>query len=304
VLDGAGEGPVVSFGEVGPETLLEGFTVTGGVLREAGQDGAGILCGRSASPRVNRNNITGNRALGKGARGGGIACLDGANAVIANNRIEGNEAAEGAGIYVGKGSRRRSWASSPTLSANMIVRNVARGGGGGVAVGSGSEPSLVENIIAWNRAAGGGGGILVQRATPRIAENVVWANADSSAAASGILLLDYAAPRIERNIIARNRGGPGVSCEAQFQEWQDFKCNVVWRNEPADFGPGCSIYPGNLNVDPAFCDPERERFDLQPGSPCLNAADCGQIGAWGAGCHPRYGATPGPAVGTANPGTP
>src|SRR5262245_46094453 len=29
VLDGGGEGPVVRFGEVGPETLLEGFTVTG-----------------------------------------------------------------------------------------------------------------------------------------------------------------------------------------------------------------------------------------------------------------------------------
>ncbi len=221
--------------------------------------------------------------------------------LIANSRIEANEAAEGGGIYVGKGRRRRSWASSPAVSANMIVRNMSQSGGGGMAVADGSEPYLIENIIAWNLARGGGGGILVQRSNPRIAENVVWANVDSSHAASGILLLEYAAPRIERNIIARNRGGPGVSCEAQFQEWQDFRCNVVWRNEPADFSTGCAIYPGNLTVDPAFCDPERERFDLQPGSPCLNAADCGRIGAWGGGCHPRYGAAPGSAVGRRAP---
>jgi len=297
VIDGGGVGPVVRFEGVGPETLLEGFTITGGVLTGDQETGAGIRLERGASPRLNWNRITGNEARGEHGHGGGIACLDGSNPLIANSRIDANRAADGGGVYIGKG-RLRGWGSSPSLFGNVIVHNVARGRGGGVAVDVNSEPVLVENVIAWNESRQGGGGLMIEQAQPQLRENVVWANADSAGLAGGILLAGYAAPHIERNVIAKNRGGPGLSCPPQFQEWQDFRCNVVWANEPTDFSSGCAIYPGNLSVDPGFCDPEREAFELQPGSPCVTAAGCGgRIGARGLGCKPTYGAVPGSGAG-------
>jgi hypothetical protein len=291
ILDGDGQGPVVLMEGVGPETLLEGFTITGGVLSASDEAGAGIRLTRGASPRLNWNRITGNRARGPRGRGGGIACLDGSNPLIANSRISDNEAEEGGGIYIGKG-RIRGWGSSPSVFANVIVRNVARGKGGGLALGPSSEPTLVENVIAWNESRAGGAGLAIEEAQPRVNENVFWANADSAGIAGGILLTGYAAPQIERNIIAKNRGGPGLRCEPLFQEWQDFRCNVVWGNEPADFSSDCAIYPGNLSIDPAFCAPDDEGFELKPGSPCLSPAGCGRIGARGAGCPPDHGAAP------------
>jgi hypothetical protein len=299
ILDGSGHGPVVLFEAVGPETLLEGFTITGGILSGDTETGAGIRLARGASPRLNWNRITGNEARGAHGHGGGIACLDGANPLIANSRIESNVAEDGGGIYIGKG---RGWGSSPSLFGNIIVHNLARGRGGGVAVGASSEPVLVENVIAWNKARQGGAGLMIEQAQPQIRENVVWANADSAGIASGILLTGYASPHIERNVIAKNRGGPGLSCDPQFQEWQDFRCNVVWGNEPADFNAGCAIYPGNLSLDPGFCDPEAEGFELKPGSPCLAALGCGgRIGARGQGCKAAHGAAPGPGAPAGDP---
>jgi hypothetical protein len=281
VLDGGGAGPVVIFEQVTERTLLEGFTITGGVLEGEEEDGAGILCTRHASPRLNYNRIVGNHALGADGRGGGIACVDGSHPVIANSRIEDNEAATGGGIYIGK---RRGWSSSPIISGNLIFRNRARGRGGGIAITHLSEPVVSRNLVAWNGSGEGGGGLSIERGQPRIEENVVWENVDSSATASGLLLTDWASPTVERNIVGRNSGGPGVSCEAQFQEWQEFRCNDVWGHADGDFAPGCSIYPGNLSADPLFCDPAGEHFGLSAGSPCLDAPNCGRLGPSGSGC--------------------
>ncbi len=280
ILDGAGRGPVVSFEQVGGGTLLEGFTVTGGITTGDSDDGAGIRCVRDASPRLNHNRIVGNQARGADARGGGIACLDGSNPVIANSVIADNEAALGGGIYIGK---RRGWGSSPVIGASSIERNRARRGGG-IAITHGSEPTITMNVIARNMAVEGGGGVSIDRGQPRLMDNVLWANADSAGIASGLLLYNYAAPRVEHNIIAANIGGPGVSCEEQQQEWQEFRCNDVWGHVGGDFAPGCAVYPGNLSVDPLFCDPETGHFGLRPDSPCLAAPGCGRIGAFGLGC--------------------
>lgn len=284
ILDGGGRGPVVLFEGVGALTLLEGFTVTGGLLEEERGDGAGIRCTRHAAPRLNHNRITGNRALGKDGRGGGIACLDGASPTIANNRIEDNEAALGGGIYIGR-RRGAGFDSSPVVGGNWVLRNRARRRGGGMAITHSSEPTVNLNVLAWNSALEGGGGLAIERALPRITQNVIWANTDSSAAvAAGILLSGYAAPQIEQNIVAMNRGGPGMQCERQYQERQAFRCNLVWGHPGGDFSPECAIYPGNLSVDPELCNPESGRFELRPSSPCRDAPGCGRIGAFGPGC--------------------
>jgi hypothetical protein len=232
--------------------------------------------------------VAGNRALGADARGGGIACLDGSNPVIANSIIVENEAGLGGGIYVGK---RGGWDSAPVIGANVIELNRARRQGGGIAVTHGSEPRILMNVIARNAAGAGGGGLSVDRGRPRIEENVIWANRDSAGVAGGLLLANYAAPRVERNIIAENLG-PGVSCEAQAQEWQEFRCNDVWGHASGDFTPSCAVYPGNLSADPLFCDPAAGRFGLRPDSPCLAVPGCGRIGPFGLGC----GAVGGPPV--------
>jgi hypothetical protein len=282
VIDGNGRGPVVTFDGVGPQTLLEGFTVTGGVLTDERGDGAGVRCIRHASPRLNALTITGNRALGEDGRGGGVACLDGASPIIANSLIENNEAMDGGGIYAGK--RRGNFESSPVVSGNRVLGNRARRRGGGMSITHSSEAVVAHNVVARNTALEGGGGLAVERALPRITGNLIWANEDSSARAGGMLLREYASPVVERNILLDNRSGPAVRCDQRFQERHVFRCNVLWANAGGGFSPECGAEAGNLNVDPELCDPQAGRFALSPSSPCQDAMGCGRIGPFGVGC--------------------
>jgi hypothetical protein len=283
ILDGDGAGRVLLFVESDASTLLQGFTVTGGMLSGKKDAGAGILCDQHAMPRLNGNRVVGNRATGADGRGGGIACLNGSDAVISNNHIESNEAAWGGGVFVGK---QGGWISSPTVMANRIVRNRARRGGGGVAITHASEPVLISNVIAWNVAlADGGGGVYVARGMPVIEENTIWANADSSGVAAALCMTDYAAPHITNNIIAGHTGAPAVRCADLDYERQDLRCNDVWNPGGRDFAEGCVVFPGNISVDPGLCDAERGDFGLRPSSPCLRPEACGQIGAYGVGCR-------------------
>jgi hypothetical protein len=296
VLDGDGDGPVVLFEECDLGTLLDGFTITGGLRRGAREHGAGILCRQHAAPRINHNRVVGNRALGRAAGGGGIALIDGSDAVLSNNEILDNEAARGGGIWVGK---EHGWTSSPVISGNRILANRARLAGGGLSITHGSEPLVTGNVIARNVVTGtvgegaeGGGGLHIARGQAIIQENTIWANADSAGIASAICLVDYAAPSIDRNIVAGHRGAPAILCVEQLIERQVLRCNDVWNPEGIDFAPGCRVYPTNIAADPNFCDAVAGDFGLRPSSPCLGHEACGRIGAEGIGCGEPAAADP------------
>ena len=135
VINGAGSGPVVraTGSDVGPDTVLSGFTITGG----------------------------------EASFGGGVYIAEGASPLIQGNAIEGNVAERaGGGIYVGL-------SSSPHIIGNEVKRNRANGNGGGVSVSGGSSVVLEGNVIEDNEAYHAGGGIYSFYSSLTLKDNVV-----------------------------------------------------------------------------------------------------------------------------------
>ena len=144
---------------------------------------------------------------GDGIHGGGIRVIA-SSPVIANNIITGNKTnGLGAGIYC-YGFNAVSH-EDPTIIGNAIVDNFAydtEGNGGGIGC-HGSSPTITSNVIARNMANRNGGGIscwaadsdvLVLSSSPVIANNFILANAANLLQGAGGI----------------NIGGGGIHCTA------------------------------------------------------------------------------------------
>ena len=191
IIDGTGlGGSVVSFksGE-GPDSIIEGFTITGGSGTGVTLAQGGGIYGLDTSPTIRGNRIVDNEAI----QGGGIffendlavpaplisgntiegnlarrqnndtkgagACLIGCAAIVKGNAFEGNRAqspGEGGGIFVGfNGSRT-------LLEGNTFLDNFAYSSGGGIHMQSGDDDIVRGNVIRENATSfvfGVGGGI-------------------------------------------------------------------------------------------------------------------------------------------------
>ena len=162
ILDAMGEGSVLSLENRGPETRIEGFTITGGTSDTGG--GIWIFGG---APTITRNIVEGNAAVGGYlgyGYGGGIEIYSAAP-VITRNVIRDNTARDGGGgIDVYYAGPSTPGTCCPLLTQNTIVGNVVTGavGLGGGILSSSSEPRVSSCIVAGNRAASGGG-IFVER---------------------------------------------------------------------------------------------------------------------------------------------
>lgn len=141
VLDGAGSGPVVVFRSGEPrETVLEGFSITGGFA----PDGGGIRIFQS-SPTLHRLIVAENQAENTG---GGISASY-SNALISNSLIVSNTAKEGGGI-AGR-------SSSFELIHLTVAYNTVTGGGAGVSCIEICSPTLLNSIVSFNTGSNSGG---------------------------------------------------------------------------------------------------------------------------------------------------
>ena len=187
VLDGTNSGTVVTItGSAGPDTHVNGFTITGG----NGIHGSGIKIVASA-PTIANNIIRDNKTDGAGAGISiwGFKTTPVTQPIITNNTIVENRSindeGDGAGIAV--------VSSSPTITHNIIARNEANRSGGGICCWRHSLPLIANNFISansaniWDVGLGGGGifasatdldGRPIQDAVsaPIIINNVVAAN--------------------------------------------------------------------------------------------------------------------------------
>lgn len=151
----------------GPGAVLDGFTVTGGVI-----DG-GIHCSHS-TPLIKNNIIYWN---GSESRGGGIRS-EFSSPLIMNNVIQRNYAqwygaddCFGGGMYF-EGSA--SSVSRPVLINNIIFDNNSDRGGGIYFYNS--EGELINNTLFDNSADLEGGGIAGGGAPVYIKNTIVWGN--------------------------------------------------------------------------------------------------------------------------------
>ncbi|MCB9881841.1 MAG: right-handed parallel beta-helix repeat-containing protein [Planctomycetes bacterium] len=180
IIDANQAGSAVAFvtGE-GPQSVIEGFTLTNGSGTPLGAgtgEGGGVACAGS-SPTIRANHIVFNSP----AAGGGISCRNGASPHIVGNYIGGNQAPNaGGGIYL-------TTNCSPLIQDNFIVGNtVARATGGGIYCGYSSAPTLVNNTITGNVALNFGA-MFSYQSNPVITNTICWGNAPNELNASGTI---------------------------------------------------------------------------------------------------------------------
>ncbi|MHC4429740.1 MAG: NosD domain-containing protein [Planctomycetota bacterium] len=148
IIDGTGNSHVVqSVSGEGPDTVLEGFTITGGDANGGSWPnglGGGILLEQS-SPTIHDCTFSANAA----SWGGGM-CNYRSSPTVSNCTFAANTASSrGGGIYNVLGS--------PTVTGCTFSGNSASGDGGGMLnVGSGS-PTVTDCTFSENTAGSGGG---------------------------------------------------------------------------------------------------------------------------------------------------
>ncbi|MFH1738253.1 MAG: S8 family serine peptidase, partial [bacterium] len=129
------------------ETVLDGFTLTGGNSR----DGGGVYCGQGSSVLIANCTITGNNPW----RFGGVWCAEESSVMFDNCTISGNKGFGAGGVYCSN--------SSATFFNCRITENTGTDGGflnaGGVLVLRGALTMIncvvAENICERGSSAGG-----------------------------------------------------------------------------------------------------------------------------------------------------
>ncbi len=160
IIDGEGARGVVLCGSgEGADTIIEGFTITGGFASAGG----GISCS-SSSPTITGCTISDNTA----SYGGGISCSS-SDPTISGCTISNNTTSQGGGGI-------SCSSSSPTLTDCTITGNTASGWGGGIYCTNSSNPTITDCTISDNTATYDGGGIYCY-SNPTLTDTVVCGNA-------------------------------------------------------------------------------------------------------------------------------
>lgn len=153
-------------GGIGPEAVLDGFTVSGGNANDMDESGvgAGLFCD-NASPLVRGCRFSGNESA---IQGGAIALQFGSNAVFVNCEFRGNRS----GVYGGVAFIVFSKGSflSCLFSGNQSASN------GGVINNSAGFSDFINCTFTGNRAGGLGGVFFSNAGTSESYNCIFWAN--------------------------------------------------------------------------------------------------------------------------------
>ena len=207
IIEGGGSGCVVMFdsGET-RETVLRGFTITGGEGARADlREGGGICVRDGSEPTIEGNVIVGNTAQ----RGGGIS-VTGGSPLITGNTIEDNTGEDrGSGIFVGEGA-------SAEIVGNMIRDNI--GGSGAINVSEeDTTAEIIDNEITGNTTEFGVGGVAVMYGGfARVEGNEIRDNQGRGDQSAGGITVHRARAEIVENSIVDNVktggvGGAGIT---------------------------------------------------------------------------------------------
>jgi len=305
-------GSLVSFksGE-GPDSVIEGFTITGGNSAHGG----GIFCTNSSSPVITRNVIHDNRATGNG---GGISCRNFSAPLISYNTITDNRAIDnGGGIHAmasnptiwrnriksngtdSRGGGLRIYNCAPIIEENVICRNWAKASGGGISCEDISDFEIQRNILC-NNSGSVGGGIHCQNISTMDFNGNIIANNYAVYNNDGIYCAGTTILNIINNTIAGNSASGGCVIGCYGPNTSSIVTNTILRNngfsemlllnnssltisysnveggQPSiGIGSGCTLNwgAGMIDDDPLFVDAANNDLHLTWFSPCGNAGD-------------------------------
>ena len=243
---GAGTVVTCESGE-GPNTVLEGFTITGGDAPLGGG-----MRNVNSSPTVIGCVFSNNVAFSFDGHGGGMY-NENCSPTVTNCTFSGNIAL---GNNVGSGGGMFNENANPTVIGCTFTENTAPfslSAGGGM-VNSYSNPVIINCLFHANFAATGSGMI-------NFVADPTMTNCTFTGNGSRFAILNYLSNPVLTNCIlwANNSG--------QMVDWSS--SSTVSYSAIQGGWPGT----GNLDADPLFVDPDNGDYRLSAGSPCVDAGD-------------------------------
>ncbi|TDJ57009.1 MAG: hypothetical protein E2O40_03610 [Planctomycetota bacterium] len=309
----------------GPDTVLDGFWITGGNANSPfpGNLGGGMYIAFSLPTVINCSFIGNSADLG-----GGLATND-SSPTVRHCTFQANSADQGGGLFTVLGN--------PSIT-DCIIRNNSALFGGGIWTDS-SDIVVTDCMFEDNNAFLGGGGMHVIGGLPVVRGCTFRRNGTSLASGGGIRIeqtdttvthckFEHCTAAVEGGGISifggsrvtlvsncsfsgnsagergggmeNGGGGLQVVTNCTFTDNSSgmpgggtynsdgnptFSNCIFWANQPDQIfpdGDGEVAYSnvqdgwpgtGNIDADPMFVDPDNGDFSLQPGSPCIDAAD-------------------------------
>jgi predicted outer membrane repeat protein len=258
----------------GPESVLEGVTVTNGWIDSPRCGGAMWILALS-DPTIRNCRFVDNSADCVG----GVFCQFGSPTFI-DCDFENNSTGpygNGGGMFIGN-------LSSPSLYRCRFIHNFANEGGG-VFCRFSASPILRDCLFADNAASSGGGLLCEDDSAPTLNNCTFASNAASNGGA--VCCRDISLVTIQNTIIAFSTTGSAVHCEDSASTL--LNCCDLYGNAGGDWD-GCIADQfgdhGNICDDPIFCDLVNYDLSLHSDSPCAwaNNPECGYVGALAVGC--------------------
>jgi len=269
------------------ESILEGFTITGGTSswvssanayagggiyfnassgslvncavvnnRADNGGGGGVSATYGSSPILTNCIFTGNSAT---LAGGGVLCYINSSMTMTDCIVSGNSSLSvGGGVYGGSNS-------SIIMTNCTIISNMTQDGGAGIGLSS-SSATLTNCIIAQNTGAKYGGGLGIEyEVSTTITNCTIWGN--SAGEGGGVGCFNGASATVTNSIFWSNTAGRG---DEIFLEHAPTRFNVTYSNVAGgqaavivEGGSTLNWGAGNIDADPCFADPTNDDYHLK-----------------------------------------
>jgi PKD repeat protein len=281
----------------GPDTIIEGFTVTGGNVSDNGGgmlnigtsptvrhmiftdnhagDRGGGMYNRNANPLVEDSLFEGNSS---GAMGGGMFNIEGSQPIVVRSRFTANTSHKGGGM-------RNYLNSDAFVSESIFSLNVAESEGGGMDNRKNSNVTVMNTMFIGNTAGDGGGAMHNYAGRAEDTGDQLFVNLliVGNTAPSGAGIRNNDESPIMINVTVADNEGVGIS--SRNGSAPKIVNSIVWGNTGGSFS-GKTAYQadvrysdieggfagnGNLNIDPQFENPAANDYRLAAASQLINA---------------------------------